>query len=396
MNPSTRRILLRIPLIAALGCFALAIVWLARSRATPEVRARYSATQQLASEAPAEFERALEPREFAFPADHGPHPTFQSEWWYFTGNLSDASGRRFGFEVTFFRRALGRRVRDGGSNWLADEILLAHFALTDVDARTFRSFERSSRAALELAGATSSPFAVWVGPWSARSKGGDFAPLELVARDRGAALDLELDARGTPIANGDRGLSKKGAAPGNASYYYSMPAIAAHGTIELDGKRFDVRGTSWLDREWSTSGLEPGIVGWDWFAIELDDGRALMLYRLREKDGSSSPFSAGTLVETDGRSRALAREDFSIEELAHRRSQKSGANYPSRWKLRVPSAALELEVEPLVDDQELDVSFVYWEGACAVSGSSRGRAYVELVGYADAPVASASASRAAR
>ncbi|MCE9592796.1 MAG: carotenoid 1,2-hydratase [Planctomycetes bacterium] len=396
MSPTRLRLLLRAPLVVALLAFGV-VAALTLTRGTRKVSSsRMSAVAALGSQVDPGFERALEPRPFEFPRDHGPHPTFQTEWWYFTGHLADASGRRFGFELTFFRRALAVDAPTSPSAWAARDVYMAHFALTDEAGDRFRADERFERGTLELAGSAAEPWRVWVGPWSAQSVGADFLPLTLTAANERMSLFLELAPSERLVPNGDDGLSRKGSAAGNASYYYSMPQLAARGSVGLDGATFDVVGDAWLDREWSTSALEPDLVGWDWFAIGLDDGRDLMLYRLRRADGSASPASAATLVERDGARRSLAANEFAIEEVATWTSERTGAVYPAQWRVRVPSAALELDVEPWVADQELALSFAYWEGACDVKrdGAKIGRAYVELVGYA--PVASRSDSAAAR
>ncbi len=325
-------------------------------------------------------------RDFCFPDDHGPHPAFRAEWWYYTGNVRTADGRRFGYQLTFFRYGLSpQEASFGTSAWRSNQIYLAHFALTDVDVRRFHAFERSSRAALDVAGAGAQPFRVWVDDWSARSDSGSFAP-RLQARAEDVAIDLQL-AQGKPVVlQGDRGLSRKGARPDNASYYYSLTRMPTAGTITVNGRAFKVEGASWMDREWSTSSLDPDQPGWDWFALQFEDGRELMYYRLRRRDGRTDPHSAGVLV-TMGEVIALGYEMVLIEELTTWRSPKSGVTYPARWRFQVPTAGLDLEVDPLLADQEIGLSMRYWEGAAQFTGTDHGkpvsgRGYVELVGYA--------------
>jgi len=373
----------------ALGLIAFACGREPRESSPPALRV----AEVLGAEAEAGFARAFEPRPFEFPADHGPHPEFQSEWWYFTGNLDaeldEGTGRRFGYQLTFFRRALAAGEPARASRWATRQAWLAHFALTDADAAgsgRFRAFERASRGALGLAGAELAPLRVWLEIWEAASVGPDTFPLRLAAEEDGVALELELRPAKPLVLHGESGLSRKGSQSGNASFYYSATRLETSGTVRAGGASFAVRGFSWMDREWSTSALEPGQVGWDWFALQLDDGRELMLYRLRREDGSADPASSGTLVERDGRSRALAANEASVEALATWRSDASGATYPSRWRIVVPSAGLSLEVRPLVPEQELRLTFRYWEGAVEVEGLARGakvdgRGYVELTGY---------------
>lgn len=332
------------------------------------------------------FARATLPRTFTFPIDHGPHPRFRTEWWYFTGNLHTTSGRRFGYQLTFFRSALTPAPVSRTSRWGTNDIFMAHFTITDVQGKRFHSFERISRAALGLAGAGGIPLAIHLEDWSAVGFSGKSLDTELKASSEGKAIRLRLKADGPVMLNGDRGLSRKGREPGNASYYYSIPRLATSGTIRVDGEEFDVAGLSWLDREWGTTSLEQSQAGWDWFGLQLDDGRALMFYRLRQKDGSTDPVSAGTLLQVDGTMRSLAAADLQLEIGAWWRSPKSGSRYPAHWRIRLPSEGLDLEVVPLLADQELNATTVrYWEGAVVVrdvkSGSSRGSGYVELTGY---------------
>lgn len=351
------------------------------SRPPRQPRPALSVATSLAAEPEAGFERALEPRVFAFPADHGPHPSFQIEWWYFTGNLEDARGRRFGYQLTFFRSALAPEVPQRASRWAARDAWMAHFALTDVGGERFHAFERFERGALGLAGAQAEPFAVWTGAWRADGSPESTFPVRLRAEQGEVALDLTLEPEKPGVLQGDRGLSQKGERRGNASYYYSFTRLATRGEVRTDEGAWSVTGSSWLDREWSTSALEPGLAGWDWFALQLDDGRELMLYLLRRADGSSGPESAGVLIGRDGSDQHLAHGDFSIDVLDTWQSISTRTSYPSRWRVRVPSADLDLELRPALTDQELDLTFRYWEGAVDVSGSHAGRGYAELVGY---------------
>jgi predicted secreted hydrolase len=236
-----------------------------------------------------------------------------------------------------------------------------------------------------LAGASASPFRVGVEGWSVE---GDGSSARLHAAEGEVALDLEVSAAKPVVAQGDRGLSRKGPEPGNASLYYSFTRMPARGVVRLGRETLEVSGEAWMDREWSTSALPPGVEGWDWFALQLDDGRELMFYLLRRRDGAIDPFSAGTLVAADGTARALEPGDVRVETLAHWTSPRSGVRYPARWRLSVPSADMRLEIEPRLAEQELIVGTRYWEGAVAVAGSAAGRplagqGYVELVGYAE-------------
>jgi predicted secreted hydrolase len=338
------------------------------------------------------YARAIEPRTFVFPRDHGPHNEFRNEWWYFTGNLQAANGRRFGYELTIFRSALNppaeQRAAARPSRWAADQVYMGHFAVTDVDGKRFHFFERFARGAAGLAGARAEPFKVWVDDWRVEAVDEPASRLRLVAAQGGAILDLELAPAKPVVPQGDRGLLRRSAEPGNASYYYSLTRIDTRGTITIDGERVEVAGSSWLDREWSTSALGEDQAGWDWFALQLDDGRDLMFYRLRDRDGGTDPYSRGVLVDPQGNASPVVRDDLGIEVLQTWESPRGG-RYPARWRLRSAKAAIDLEVTPLLDDQELDVSIRYWEGAVRVQGRSQGRevkgkGYVELTGYAKA------------
>ena len=337
--------------------------------------------------APAQgFASATLPRSFRFPEDHGPHPEFRSEWWYYTGNVTAGDGRRFAFQLTFFRFALSPRAPVRSSAWASNQVYMAHFSVTDVARKRFHAAERFSRGALDLAGASAAPFRVWLGSWQARA-GGAFSPQSLHAEDGGYAIDLRLEQRKPLVLNGDAGLSRKSADAGNASYYYSIPRNAVVGTLATLEGVWQVEGTAWFDREWGSSALAPDQIGWDWFALQLSDGRDLMIYRLRLRDGGSDPHSAGTLVEADGAARSLGADEFQLDELAHWRSPRDGARYPSRWRVRVASAAIDVEVTPETPDQELNLAFRYWEGASRVAGTSAsarvtGHGHVELTGYA--------------
>ena len=345
--------------------------------AAPEVAER-SALTALADGDTAGYARAYAPRPFRFPDDDGPHPDFRTEWWYWTGNLEAKDGRRFGYQLTFFRQSLAPGLPDSG--WRSAQLYFAHFALTDVDGRRFHAFERFSRGAAGLAGARAAPFAVWIDDWSVR--GGEITgPVELRASDGGVALALTLRAGKARVPQGDGGLSRKSAAPGNASYYYSLTRLATEGSVTIEGEGFAVRGASWLDREWSTSVLDAGQRGWDWFSLQFDDGMELMLYQLRLDNGGIDPFSSGSYVDAQGRRTPLRRDDFEIRPTGRWTSPASGITWPSGWELRVPTLGLRLEVEPLLAEQQLPLAVTYWEGAVRIRGTRSGHGYVELTGY---------------
>jgi predicted secreted hydrolase len=329
------------------------------------------------------FERVITPRPFVFPADHGPHPTFQTEWWYYTGNLTAENGRRFGFQLTFFRRALSPYPPVRESAWATNEIYMAHFAVSDIDGGQFYAFERFSRAAAGLAGASGEPFRVFLNDWSVEGSGPEGMNMHLRAAQADVTLDLVAVNSRPPVLQGNAGVSQKGSQVGNASAYYSLTRMNSTGTIRLGAQTYTVSGLTWMDREWGTSALEEGLAGWDWFALQLRSGHDLMYYQLREADGRTSPFVGGSLLLPDDTVVILGPGDVELTVVDTWRSPRSGAVYPSGWQLRIPRYGIDLMITPAMRDQELPVSVVYWEGAVDVRGSMSGRGYVELTGYAD-------------
>lgn len=367
--------------------------WLATgcpSGSAPEQAAPIEVMQALGRGDIEGYARALEVRPFEFPADHGPHPEFRNEWWYVTGNLENPSGRAFGFELTIFRTALEPLEPSEAprtSPWATQQMYMAHFAFTDVEAEQFQADDRLVRGAVGLAGAELDPLRIWTGDWSIEGLAYDPLRLELHAGEGSVEVELELRAQGAPILQGDRGLSQKGPQRGNASYYYSYPRLQATGRLrDLGGETHEVTGEAWLDREWSTSVLSEDQEGWDWFALQLSDERELMLYQLRRTDGTPDRFSSGTLVDEDRSVTHLEADDFSIEVLDRWTSPRTGITYPNRWILKIPREDLELEVIPKLAEQELDLLVQYWEGAVDVRGRGpssalSGQGYVELTGY---------------
>jgi predicted secreted hydrolase len=333
------------------------------------------------------FARALTPRPFVFPADHGPHYDYQTEWWYYTGNLSSAGGAHVGYQLTIFRRGLTPQMLPRPSDFGTNQVYFAHFAITDVSAGTHTAVERFSRGAAGLAGASGDPYHVWLEDWRVDSLTADGSAVHLVARDGALAIDLTLRAAKAVVAHGDHGLSPKGQAAGNASYYLSYTRLGTTGTVTLANSQPEaMTGESWFDHEWSTSALGPGDVGWDWFSLQLSDGREVMFFQIRHADGTLEPVAGGTLVAADGTTRRLMAGEVQIDVLEHWHSPASGANYPSRWRLRVPSAKLDIEATPWLPDQEMRLSFLYWEGAVRLKGTSQGTVvtgggYIEMTGY---------------
>ena len=326
-----------------------------------------------------------------FPRDHGSHPEYRIEWWYYTGNLATADGRRFGYQVTFFRIGVDPAPVNP-SRWAVRDLHMAHLAVTDVSAQQHLTAERFDRGGVGWAGARGGTLDVWNGDWRVALDGQTH---RLQAFDDRFGVDLRLEPGKPPTAHGDAGLSRKGAESGNASHYYSMTRMPTTGQLRLDGDRVDVTGTSWMDHEFGTTFLEPGQVGWDWFSLQLDDGTDLMIYQFRRSNGQPDPFSSGTWVAGDGAVTPLAGDQVMLVPGRVWTSPSSDASYPVAWQLRVPSRQADLRVEALLDAQELDTAnstgVTYWEGAVTVSGrigdrEITGRGYLEMTGYSGRPM----------
>ena len=356
-------------------------------RPQPEQRA-LSANLQVFPDTSAtggEFARAIGPYRWVFPRDHGAHPEYQTEWWYYTGNLQTNDGRRFGYQFTVFRRAITPVVLESPSEWRTNQMFMAHLTITDVTADAFYQFQRLSRGGAGLAGATANPrYRVWLEDWQVKALDADATHMYLSARDGNVALDLTLEQIKPPALQGEDGLSPKSNAVGNASYYYSLSRLLTRGRITIGDKTYQVEGTTWMDHEFGTSALGSNAQGWDWFGLHLDDGRDLMLGRIRLQGGGYEPVFGGLLVERDGKTRRISAEEFSIEVLDTWRSPHSGAVYPARWLIAVAlgEETLTFQLIPLVADQELvEGAIIYWEGAVQITGDVTGYGYAELTGY---------------
>ena len=334
---------------------------------------------------------------YAFPRDHASHPDYKIEWWYYTGNVKAADGRRFGYQVTFFRVGVDPSPSNP-SKWAVRDLFMTHLAISDPSGKRYRYAEKLSRGGPGLAGAATDQYRVWNDDWTASLEGSQHL-LKAASERRGgtsglpgpqAAIDLRLDEGKAPAIHGIGGISQKGAQAGNASHYYSLTRMPTRGSITVDGERFEVTGDSWMDHEFGTSFLEPGQRGWDWLSIQLSDGRELMLYQLRRDDGSRDPRSSGTLVGTDGRTKHLDVNAFTLTPGRATFKSKNGATYPIEWSIAIPSEKLDLTVTTPLNDQELalerSTGVAYWEGAIDVSGSSSGTpvggaGYLEMTGY---------------
>jgi predicted secreted hydrolase len=335
-----------------------------------------------------QYARAIEPYAWSFPADHGAHPDFQTEWWYYTGNLATETERRFGFQFTVFRRAITPDVVGTDSEWRTNQLYMAHFTITDVDKKLFYQSQRFSRGSAGLAGATTDPrYRVWLEDWEILAQDDDALFTTISAGSDEVAIHLNLEQIKAPALQGEQGLSPKSGEVGNASYYYSLSRLLTDGTITIEGVDYAVSGSTWMDHEFSTSALGPQAQGWDWFGLHLDDNRELMLGQIRLINGGIEPAFGGLLIDSDGNTRYLAAADFTFEVLETWVSPHTGTEYPAGWFFTVEvgeSKPLELTLTPLISDQELiEGTIIYWEGAVRITGDVTGYGYAELTGYQD-------------
>lgn len=358
------------------------------------IAAFFLAMQPLAPQ----YQTALPAYHYEFPRDHFNHPEFQTEWWYYTGNLKSANGHRYGFELAFFRQAVHRdpsqetaasdKFAPEKSSWAANDIYLAHLALSDLDGNAFYHSERTNRAGPGLAGISQLDQRVWNGNWQVRWSA---RTQELQAIDPRFELHLALRSLKPPVIHGENGISQKSAGPGHASHYISLTRLNTRGTIHLNGKKLEVAGLSWMDHEFFTQQLAPEQAGWDWLSLQLDANTELMLYRFRRKDGSVDPYSSGTYVDAAGKSSHLSSKDFLLQPQSKAwTSPETHATYPIHWKISIPKLAINLEANTPLASQELagKNSLVpnYWEGAIILSGqrgtqSLTGVGYLEMTGY---------------
>jgi len=350
---------------------------------------------QLAGASSEPFRLALPGYHYQFPRDHFNHPAFQTEWWYYTGNLHTAEGRRFGFELTFFRQGVDRSAA-AREVWDVRDVWLAHLALSDVEGGRFFYTERLNRSGAGIAGADEHQARVWNGNWQARWKLDPGAPGAMASQELQAIADrfsfqLSLTTAKPPVIHGENGVSQKAEGPGRASHYISFTRLLTRGFVSLDGRQFQVEGESWMDHEFFTHQLAADQAGWDWFSLQLSDGSEIMLFELRRKDGAIDPYSAGTYVDPQGRATHLAARDFSLTPGKIWTSPKTGGRYPIEWKIRVAPLRLDAALRTPLADQELagktSSAVSYWEGAIDVAASRNGRpisgsGYLEMTGYA--------------
>ena len=335
------------------------------------------------------YQRALPGRKLRFPADHFSHPDFKTEWWYYTGHLTSESGKRYGYQVTFFRFGLRDRQNASKDKPLFSELYMAHFALSDLTAKKFLFRERINRGYNRRAYAATDRYLVWNEDWKVEGEDGSHS---IQVNDRGTRLQLRLKSLKAPVLHGQNGLSQKGEGEGRASYYYSLTRMHTEGVLTLNGKKEKVRGLSWMDHEFGSNQLTEAQIGWDWFSIQLDNQTELMLYLMRRKDGSVDPYSSGTLVRADGSTKHLKLDEYRVDVLERWKSRESGAKYPMQWRVTIPGERIEIEIVPAFPEQELitnrSTRVTYWEGAVRIRGMAygqvvNGNGYVEMTGYAE-------------
>jgi predicted secreted hydrolase len=335
------------------------------------------------------------PYDFIFPRDHGAHPGYRVEWWYYTGNLTTERDTRYGFQLTFFRTQISPPDHEKAppsdiSAWRTKQLYVAHAAMSSIDDTRFYHEEKMARGAVGLAGVEHERenIRIFLGPWSVVIE--PDRHLLKAATDR-FGLDLDLTPTKPPVPHGIRGYSLKGLKPESASCYYSFTRLETTGTININGKTEQIQGTAWMDHEFSSAPLEENLTGWDWFSIQLEDETELMIYLLRRKGNDYSRASSGTFIARSGKSHHLDKEDFQVDILDHWKSERSGAIYPSHWRIRVFPMGLDLTVVPNIPGQELitetTTRVAYWEGSVSVKGrrtdrSIDGVGYVEMTGYA--------------
>ena len=330
------------------------------------------------------YARAIDAWNWVFPRDHGAHPAFQTEWWYYTGNLATDDGRRFGFQFTIFRRAISPDASASASEFRADQVYMAHFTVSDVAGGRFYHDQRFSRGGAGLAGATTEPrYRVWLEDWQVAGENDAATKQRISARSGGFAVDLALEQVKRPALQGDNGLSQKSGEIGNASYYYSLTRLLTRGTITIGGESFSLRGATWMDHEFSTSALGEEAQGWDWFGLIFDDNTELMIGQIRQVDGGKEPAFGGLFVDAAGDTRYLEVADFTIAVTDAWRSPHTGAAYPAGWAVEIQGEdGFAFRATPLLADQELYQGDIkYWEGAVRVDGDKSGYGYAELTGY---------------
>ncbi len=328
------------------------------------------------------YARVTPDHSLQFPADYGSHPDYRTEWWYVTGSLRTADGGDLGFQVTFFRTRPDVETANP-SAFTARQVLIAHAAISDpAHGRLWRD-QRIRRAGLGLAEATSGDTRVWIDDWRLERSDHSY---ETRVSGEDFGYELKLSMTQPPMLNGAAGVSRKGPEPAAASFYYSVPHLAVTGSIRRAGHSEPVTGEAWLDHEWSSEYLDAAAVGWDWIGINLEDGGALMAFRIRDAQGNAR-WSGGTLRRGDGKVEAFSDHEVEFTAGRYWTSARTGIRYPVEWQVRTGERSFRLV--PLLDDQENDTRLstgaIYWEGAIRAFDGSRpvGRGYLELTGYGE-------------
>ncbi|CZF78718.1 Hydroxyneurosporene synthase (CrtC) [Grimontia celer] len=319
-----------------------------------------------------EFAKVVPGTDIQFPIDYGSHDDFRQEWWYVTGNLQDESGNQYGIQWTLFRSALSPAMGEG---WENNQIFMAHAVVTSKEG--VYSAERFSRGGIGQAGVADKPFNVWLDNWQWRGKGDKPFPAKLQAADKDFSFKLAMSQTLPEILQGDNGYSQKHAEKGVASYYFSVPAVAMEGVLELGGKSVKVSGKGWVDREWSTEALSEDQLGWDWFSIHLDDGRSLMVVQVR---GEQAPYRFGSITSSTGLSTTLNNSDIDLVPIAFAK-MPTGRHLPIKWQVKVPSHDILLTTKPVHEQNWLPFTFPYWEGPILINGSASGIGFMEATGY---------------
>ena len=329
------------------------------------------------------YRQAIAIRPFSFPEDHSAHPGFKNEWWYFTGNLKTQDGRRFGYQATFFRIALRPDIAERPSAWATHQIWMAHMALSDFETGEHLTAQRFARDALGFAGSSASGLKIWLEDWQLELSP-DGMIWSLALKEKSFSFDLQMVPLKAVVLQGDQGLSKKGNAPGNASYYYSIPRLETRGSLTINGAQHMVQGDSWLDREWGSSALEEGQVGWDWFSLQFDSGEELMYYQIHRRGGVPDGNGHGSWVAQEGSVSPLGSEQIQLQPIRYWVSEQ-GERFPVSWRLSWPERDKAWLIEAVFDDQLMEMAVRYWEGAVTAtevaSGRVVGRGYLEMTGY---------------
>jgi predicted secreted hydrolase len=335
----------------------------------------------------ADYKVASPGYQYHFPRDHFAHPDYQTEWWYYTGNVKSTDGHRFGYELTFFRQGVTRDTNT--STWQIHDLYMAHLALSDISRRRFYHVERLNRAGPGIAGVDQQTGVIWNGNWQVQL---DDRHQTLRGIDEKFSIQFNLAPAKPPVIHGLNGISQKAEGRGHASHYISFTRLRTSGSIELNGTTYDAVGTSWMDHEFFTDATDSGESGWDWLSLQLNDNTEVMLYRLRHKDGSVDPHSSGTYIDSEGNSLFLSSTDFTMTPTGDTwTSKQSQGTYPARWRVSIPKLSLQMDIATPLVSQELvgSVGPTYWEGAIDITGNRAGNAlagvgYLEMTGYASA------------